>query len=544
MHVNVMNVNPNLVNPKDPVAGFSGMARNMTGLGALMKRGNYRTVFAGKWDAGMATPDHTPRGRGYDEALHYFHHMNDYWGEFFVGGGPDVTCASPSIHSYPAGLPAPVDLWLAAAGQPEGPAHGMNGSQHCFAEPADHSDPDWPHVNTCAEDDGDGSGCPPFPGWPGPQRAGCKYEDELFTEFVLDAVRNHPLAGEGDGETGGEGTEARPGLFVSWCPHIAHTPLQVPKIFLDQFAHVGDWRRRRYLAMVRYLDDAVGQVVDALAARGMLNDTLITFSADNGGPVYGNGTSGGNNWPLRGGKASNWEGGIRVNGWVSGGALPEAMRGTQNAALTTPWDWWKTFADVAGIDDVDDHTAAAAGLPPVDGVSQWPLWSGQTTAPARTTLAVATCTSAAHGFDLWCTSSDDTTLVGGVIVDERATGGGAGSGGGGGGGLWKLIREPVLAMDGWQGPSWPNATSTQFSNQLNRSCGGPKGCLFRLDTDPTEHHDVAQDPANAERVARMGALMRRMNATAFSPDRGRADFEASCGAAHAKWGGFWGPFVE
>ena len=59
--------------------------RNMTGLGELMKRGNYRTVFAGKWDAGMATFDHTPKGRGYDEALHYFHHMNDYWRQFYVG---------------------------------------------------------------------------------------------------------------------------------------------------------------------------------------------------------------------------------------------------------------------------------------------------------------------------------------------------------------------------------------------------------------------------------------------------------------------------
>jgi len=30
-------------------------------------------------DAGMATFDHTPLGRGYDSSLHYFHHANDYW---------------------------------------------------------------------------------------------------------------------------------------------------------------------------------------------------------------------------------------------------------------------------------------------------------------------------------------------------------------------------------------------------------------------------------------------------------------------------------
>jgi len=34
----------------------------------------YKTHAFGKWDAGMATPDHTPRGRGYQTAMNYFHH--------------------------------------------------------------------------------------------------------------------------------------------------------------------------------------------------------------------------------------------------------------------------------------------------------------------------------------------------------------------------------------------------------------------------------------------------------------------------------------
>ena len=77
IHVNVQNMDPLNVNKKDPIAGFSAVARNFTGLGAVMKRGGYSTHFAGKWDCGMATPDHTPMGRGYDESLIYFHHMND-----------------------------------------------------------------------------------------------------------------------------------------------------------------------------------------------------------------------------------------------------------------------------------------------------------------------------------------------------------------------------------------------------------------------------------------------------------------------------------
>lgn len=51
----------------------------MTGIAALLKaKANYSTHFVGKWDAGMATPDQTPRGKGYDSALSFFYHENDY----------------------------------------------------------------------------------------------------------------------------------------------------------------------------------------------------------------------------------------------------------------------------------------------------------------------------------------------------------------------------------------------------------------------------------------------------------------------------------
>eukprot|EP00037_Helgoeca_nana_P017404 m.165076 g.165076 ORF g.165076 m.165076 type:complete len:203 (-) comp23977_c0_seq1:26-634(-) len=69
IHVNSVNLDPNNYNPADNVSGYSGVPKNMTGLGELMKRGGYSTHFFGKWDCGMATMRHTPRGRGYDTSL-------------------------------------------------------------------------------------------------------------------------------------------------------------------------------------------------------------------------------------------------------------------------------------------------------------------------------------------------------------------------------------------------------------------------------------------------------------------------------------------
>eukprot|EP00510_Aplanochytrium_minuta_P002241 CAMPEP_0184012332 /NCGR_PEP_ID=MMETSP0954-20121128/4342_1 /TAXON_ID=627963 /ORGANISM="Aplanochytrium sp, Strain PBS07" /LENGTH=83 /DNA_ID=CAMNT_0026292285 /DNA_START=69 /DNA_END=317 /DNA_ORIENTATION=+ len=83
--------------------------------------------------------------------------------------------------------------------------------------------------------------------------------------------------------------------------------------------------------MVQYMDHALGKMVAAFQAKGMWENTLMILSSDNGGPIYGlpvaptkpyaRGVYGGaNNLPLRGGKVTDWEGGVRVNAFVSGGA--------------------------------------------------------------------------------------------------------------------------------------------------------------------------------------------------------------------------------
>ena len=70
----------------------------------------------------------------------------------------------------------------------------------------------------------------------------------------------------------------------------------------------------------------IGDVTQELKSSGQWDNTLMVVHADNGGPIYYSGCCGGNNYPLKGGKLSNWEGGIRSNAFVSGGFLPASVR--------------------------------------------------------------------------------------------------------------------------------------------------------------------------------------------------------------------------
>ena len=118
--------------------------------------------------------------------------------------------------------------------------------------------------------------------------------------------------------------------------------------------------------MVNRVDSHVGEIVGALEAAGLWSNTLLTLWADNGGPIYGgaftcelcDGDAGANNFPLRGGKHSNFEGGVRVNALVAGGLLPAAARGRTLTGLVAVEDIFSTFATLAGLDPFDARGAA------------------------------------------------------------------------------------------------------------------------------------------------------------------------------------------
>lgn len=62
---------------------------------------------------------------------------------------------------------------------------------------------------------------------------------------------------------------------------------QLFTVFPKKFSFIKDKRRQKYAAMVTSLDESVGAVKQALADKGMLQDSVIIFTTDNGGAPYG-----------------------------------------------------------------------------------------------------------------------------------------------------------------------------------------------------------------------------------------------------------------
>jgi arylsulfatase A-like enzyme len=148
-------------------------------------------------------------------------------------------------------------------------------------------------------------------------------------------------------------------FFLYAAYNAPHTPMQAPQERLDRFAAIENPRRRAYAAMVSILDDGVGEILAALEAKGVRQNTFVCFLSDNGGPTRSNGS---NNDPLRGDKGSVFEGGIRVPFVVSWPArLPQ---GTVYSHPVISHDLSVTALALAGIAESETRQLDGVNLVP------------------------------------------------------------------------------------------------------------------------------------------------------------------------------------
>jgi arylsulfatase A-like enzyme len=170
-------------------------------------------------------------------------------------------------------------------------------------------------------------------------------------------------------------------FFLVLSHFAVHTPIEAPpdrvREWEERLPAPSDSARERepegslraaYAAMLESVDHSVGRVTAKLEELGIARDTLVVLTSDNGavGQTPDTGQIVSTNAPLRGGKATLYEGGLRVPLLVRWPAVVAAGRETDLQATTA--DWFPTLLDLAGAGD-----DGGGGQERLDGVSLAPL---------------------------------------------------------------------------------------------------------------------------------------------------------------------------
>lgn len=150
-------------------------------------------------------------------------------------------------------------------------------------------------------------------------------------------------------------------FFLYLAYNAPHTPIQPPEEWVTKVQQREgdiDEARAKLVALIEHMDHGIGKVMTALKENGLYDNTLVIFVSDNGGQL----NVGARNGPLRDGKGTVYEGGIRVPAIASwpGNIAP----GTTSDALLTTMDIYPTLLEAARarITQIIDGTSFLGSL--------------------------------------------------------------------------------------------------------------------------------------------------------------------------------------
>jgi len=168
------------------------------------------------------------------------------------------------------------------------------------------------------------------------------------------------------------GDKSKP-LFLYLPFNGVHSPFQVPDSYLKPYGALKG-NRQKLAGMLAAVDEAIAQIEESLKKAGMLENTLIVFSSDNGGPPPGDNT------PFRDYKGTIYEGGTRAAAFATWpGHIPADKHVTQPMHMV---DWYPTLIKLAG--------GSLEQKLPIDGLDVWPMLTKGAASPHDAILSVST----------------------------------------------------------------------------------------------------------------------------------------------------------
>lgn len=309
------------------------------------------------------------------------------------------------------------------------------------------------------------------------------YSAYLYSQGIIDVIKNSG------------GPNGNP-FFIYGAFQSVHGPLEAPKKYIDECVSEGVLEADRliFCGMVKALDEGIKNITNALFDAGIGDNTLIGLTTDNGGQNW----VGGNNWPLRGNKATIFEGGVRGTGFLWGAMLQQKK--TKFDGLMHHTDWGPTLVSAAGGDGgaLSKNTTLK-----LDGVDQWKAINGISSAAPRNEILIHLAGPDNNDASTWSPYSalriGDWKIV--VAIEDC----GCKQGNNSGNICLKHATGWVQVKGNARIYNAPNESQTCY----------PGACLFNLASDPLEKTNLVSstDPKAVAALAQLRERLAWWNAT-------------------------------